>query len=77
MSARKDLQHKIRIKYGCPPNTPTDQQLDQIISAALALGERINEADWKHIVYAVVPGAGDWGYHSEDFSDLTALLRRL
>jgi len=76
MKAAEDLKHSLKILAGLPPNSPTDDELRSIIQRIQKIRRQRtpNEADWKAVAMAVVPGAGTYKYAGEDLSDLNELL---
>jgi hypothetical protein len=74
----RDLSHRIKLKFGTPPQSPTDYELSKIkqeLNALVDSGIIPNEQDWFSIVKKHCPGTGQYSYHGLDNSDLITLLQ--
>lgn len=78
MNSDQELAHKIKIKFGTPPNEPNWQQLENIksdIQAQVAKGITPTEKDWAEIVKRHCPDAGSYIYKGADTADLITLMQ--
>lgn len=76
MTVKGRMKHKLKLLAGLRPQSPTDEELDLIITeiVELARKRRPTETDWKNAAGKYVPNAGKYKYAGEDLSDLNALL---
>lgn len=72
------LAHGIKLKFGTPPQSPTEYELSNIKRELKALVDRgvvPSEHDWFSIVSKYCPDAGRCSYRGLDNSDLVTLLQ--
>ncbi|MDD2468331.1 MAG: hypothetical protein PHI97_30495 [Desulfobulbus sp.] len=67
------LAHSLKIKFGLPPNEPSEEQLSKIKRDIHAIYKPTN-SDWHRIIVKYCPKAGSYHYSGLDNSDLNTLL---
>ncbi|WP_047552188.1 hypothetical protein [Methylotenera sp. G11] len=74
----QELAHRIKLKFGTPPQSPTELELSNIkgeLSALVDRGVVPSEHDWFYIISKYCPDTGRYSYHGLDNSDLVMLLQ--
>ena len=74
----QELAHLIKMKFGTPPNEPSEYQIKQIKAAIQTLiseGVSLSQSDFASIVKKYCPSAGSYFYRGADTSDLITLLQ--
>lgn len=78
MTPRERLAHELKVRFGLPPEGPSDAQLNLIIADVIAIERSANrmatEAEWRASTFRRVPFAGKYVYQGLTFHDLNALL---
>jgi hypothetical protein len=77
-SSDRELAHRIKLKFGTPPQSPTEYELSNIkleLQALVNSGIVPSEHDWFSIVSKYCTGTGRYSYHGLDNSDLVTLLQ--
>lgn len=78
MSNFEQLAHALKIKFGLPPNSPTDQEMVQIVSKVVSLPEKDRtDENWAKIIREIIPDAGKYHYSGLDMSDINTLLSQI
>jgi hypothetical protein len=74
MTVKERLAHALKVKFGLPPDRPTDSELASIVGDAAKYGRKLTDEEWRNIVDRHVRGAQKHVYEGLDFSDLNALF---
>lgn len=78
MKARERLAHTLKVRFGLPPDRPTDAELNQIIAAVplleAKLARSLTDHDWRLVAYHFVEFDSKYIYEGLNFQDLNALF---
>lgn len=78
MKPREKLAHTLKLRFGLPPDRPTDAELSRIITAVpqleAKLGRVLTDDDWRIVTLHFVRFEYKYVYDGQNFQDLNALF---